>query len=179
VSQMHVRDATTADAAACAAVYAPYVTGTAATFETEPPSAAEMARRIEAAQAGHAWFVAERDDAVVGYAYATAYKTRPAYRWTCETSVYVGADARGAGVGRALYTALLDRLVRRGFRTAVAGLTLPNPASAGLHASFGFTPAGVLERLGWKAGRWHDVALLRRDLVPDAGADGAPPAEPV
>lgn len=182
MTDLVVRDATTADAAACGAVYAPYVRSSAASFETEPPSAEEMARRIGAALATHAWLVAERDGALVGYAYATAYKARPAYRWTCETSVYVGAGAQGAGVGRTLYVALLDRLAGRGFRTAVAGMTLPNPASAGLHAALGFTPCGVLPRVGWKAGRWHDVALLSRPLGHAPSADvahpDAAPAEP-
>ena len=172
---LHVREATTADAEACAAIYAPYVRSTAASFEIEPPSMAEVARRIAAARATHAWLVAERDGALVGYAYATAYKSRPAYRWTCETSVYVAAVAQRAGVGRTLYTALLDRLAGRGFRTAVAGLTLPNPASAGLHAALGFTPCGVLPQVGWKAGRWHDVALLQRPLGDEPYADGPPP----
>ncbi len=177
MTPVHVRDATAADATACATVYAPYVSGTAASFEAVPPSPDEMARRIAAAQVEHAWLVAERDGTVVGYAYATAWKTRPAYRWTCETSVYVDADARGGGVGRALYTELLDRLADRGFRALVAGMTLPNPASAALHAALGFRRSGVLERVGWKAGRWHDVALLQRDLGPgdEPDEDGPPP----
>lgn len=175
-----VRDATTADAAACAAVYAPYVLETAATFETDPPDSVEMGRRIEAALGQHAWLVAERTDRLVGYAYATAYKMRPAYRWTCEVSVYVALGEHRGGAGRALYDALLERLAERGFRTAVAGTTLPNPASAGLHAALGFSPAGVLTRVGWKNGRWDDVALLQRGLGadpygPDPYGTGTPP----
>ncbi|MGI3785367.1 MAG: GNAT family N-acetyltransferase [Janthinobacterium lividum] len=177
-SSLTVRDATTADAAGCAAVYAPYVLGTAASFETEPPGVDEVSHRIEAALRTHAWVVAERDGELVGYAYATAYKPRPAYRWTCEVSVYVAGDRQHGGVGRSLYDDLLERLSARGYRSAVASMTLPNPASAHLHASLGFTPGGVLERVGWKDGRWHDVALLRRDLGPGPhGSD--PPAEPV
>ena len=177
MTDLVVRDATTADAAACAALYAPYVRSTPASFETDPPAVDEMARRIAAAVDAHAWFVAERDGAILGYAYATAYKVRPAYRWTCETSVYVDGEAQGGGVGRALYEVLLDRLAERGFRTAVAGMTLPNPASAALHAALGFTSCGVLPRVGWKAGRWHDVALLQRPLG-DAPYDGSAPPEP-
>lgn len=172
-----VRDATTADASGCAAIYAPYVLGTAASFETEPPGAEELVRRIEAALSTHAWLVAERDDRLAGYAYATAYKPRPAYRWTCEVSVYVVAGEQRGGVGRSLYDALLERLATRGFRTAVASMTLPNPASAGLHAALGFRPAGVLARVGWKAGRWHDVALFQRELGPGPYGSEAP-AEP-
>jgi phosphinothricin acetyltransferase len=173
-----VRDATTADAEGCAAIYAPYVLTSAASFETDPPGPGELARRIATALATHAWLVAERDGVLVGYAYATAYKTRAAYRWTCETSVYVAADAQRGGVGRTLYAALLTRLQARGFRSAVAGMTLPNEASAALHEALGFSRCGVLPRVGWKAGRWHDVALLQRDLGPGpSGADQ--PAEPV
>jgi L-amino acid N-acyltransferase YncA len=175
VTGLHVRDAMTEDAGACAAIYAPYVRSTAASFEIEPPSVDEVARRIAAALATHAWLVAERDDELVGYAYATAYKSRPAYRWTCETSVYVAPHTQGGGVGRTLCTALLDRLAERGFRTAVASMTLPNPASAGLHAALGFTSCGVLPRVGWKAGRWHDVALLQRPLGDEPYGDGQPP----
>ena len=172
-----VRDATAADAEGCAAIYAPSVTGSVASFETEPPGPEEVARRIVDAQRTHAWLVAEEDARLVGYAYAGPFRSRPAYRWTAEVSVYVARDQAGRGVGRALYTALLHRLEERGYRSAVAGMTLPNPASEALHAAFGFRPAGVLHAVGWKHGRWHDVALLRRSL--GAGSDGdGPPPEP-
>ena len=172
---LHVRAATPDDARACAEVYAPYVRTTAASFETEPPSAAEMARRMAAAQESHAWLVAEDDGVLVGYAYATAYRTRSAYRWTCETSVYVAQARRARGVGRALYTELLERLGERGYRTVVAATTLPNPASVALHVALGFRRVGTLSAVGWKAGSWHDVALLERRLGDPAPG---PPAEP-
>lgn len=168
---MLIRDASTADAEACAAIYAPYVRDTAITFETEPPTANELARRIAAA---HAWVVAEDGGRVVGYAYASPYKARAAYRWSCEVSVYLEPGRRGTGTGRALYEALFERLVRLGFRIAVAGMALPNDASTGLHRALGFEPVGVYRRIGWKHGQWHDVAWMQRDLVP--GEDG-PPAE--
>lgn len=174
MTDLAVRDATIADATTCAAIYAPYVLGTAASFETDPPEPAELARRIEAALETHAWLVAEHGGVLVGYAYATAYKPRPAYRWTCEVSVYVDVDRQRAGVGRALYDALLERLAARGFRTAVATMTLPNPASAGLHESLGFSVSGVLTQVGWKSGRWHDVALLQRALGPGRSGDAEP-----
>ncbi len=169
-----VRDATTADAAACAVLYAPYVTDTAVTFETEPPTAAQMAERIAAAQRRHAWLVLEDDGAVVGYAYGGPYKERAAYRWSCEVSVYLERGRRRTGGGRALYEALFTRLAERGFRTAVAGMTLPNPASEGLHRALGFEPVGVYRRIGWKHGAWHDVAWVQRTL---ASTDD-PPVEP-
>ena len=191
---MAVRDATAADAAACAAIYAPYVTGTAVTFETEPPTPAEMADRIAAAQRSHAWLVLDdrrdgtaadegpadgsADDGragVIGFAFAGPHKARPAYRWAAEVSVYLDADRTGRGGGRALYTALLDRLTARGYRTITAGMTLPNPASAGLHRAMGFESVGVYRRIGYKLGAWHDIALLQRHLD---GPDVGQPVEP-
>ena len=114
-----IRDATEDDAEACAAIYAPYVTDTTITFEYEAPSAAELARRIAAAQRTHAWLVLE-DSAdgggsrVVGYAYAGPYKDRAAYRWSCEVSVYLEMGRRRGGSGRLLYEALFARLAERG-----------------------------------------------------------------
>ena len=127
-----VRDASPDDAHACADIYAPYVTDTAISFETEPPSAAEMAERIATAVRTHAWVVLECQGRVVGYAYGGPYKARAAYRWSCEVSVYVERGRRRSGAGRALYEALLARLAERGFRTAVAGMALPNDASVAL-----------------------------------------------
>jgi L-amino acid N-acyltransferase YncA len=169
-----VRDATEADAQACAAIYAPYVRDTAITFELEPPTADDMAGRIARAARTHAWLVLEDDGRVVGYAYGGPYKERAAYRWACEVSVYLEPDLRRRGAGRALYDALLQRLAARGFRMAVAGMTVPNDASEGLHRAMGFEPVGVWRRIGWKHGAWHDVAWVQRDLA--GGED--PPTEP-
>ncbi|KAL1994357.1 hypothetical protein VTN49DRAFT_3026 [Thermomyces lanuginosus] len=177
---MRVRQATVEDAAACAAIYAPYVTDTAITFETVPPTPEQMAERITAANRTHAWLVLE-DPAdgcrVVGYAYAGPFNARPAYRWTCETSVYLEPGRRRTGGGRALYEALFARLVERGYRIVTAGMTLPNEASEGLHRSLGFELVGIYRRIGWKHGKWHDVARMQRMLVEDAADD--PPAEPI
>ncbi|MDQ2630675.1 MAG: N-acetyltransferase family protein [Actinomycetota bacterium] len=169
-----IRDADPAsDAAACAAIYAPHVEGSAVSFEERAPDAAEMAARIERYGASHAWLVAEHDGEVVGYAYATAFNERPAYRWSASVSVYIGETARGQGVGRALYGALFDRLRERGFRMACAGITLPNEASVGLHESLGFEPAGVNREIGWKHGAWHDVGWFQLELAP--AGEGQPP----
>jgi L-amino acid N-acyltransferase YncA len=170
-----VRDATPGDGAGCAAVYAPYVTGTVVTFESEPPGPEEMAGRIASALASHAWVVATDNGRVCGYAYAHRYQSRPAYRWSCEVSVYVELGRRRTGAGRALYQALLRRLEERGYRMAVAGMTLPNEASAGLHRAMGFEPVGTWRRIGWKHGAWHDVAWMQRPIGAGAGTD--PPAE--
>jgi L-amino acid N-acyltransferase YncA len=172
-----IRDAQPArDAAACAAIYAPHVEGSPVSFEERVPDAGEMAARIEHAAATHCWLVAERDGDVLGYAYAMAFNERPAYRWSTAVSVYVGEDARGQGVGRALYGALLDRLRERGFRMACAGITLPNEASESLHKRFGFEQVGVNREIGWKAGAWRDVAWYQLELSP---AGEGPPPEPL
>jgi L-amino acid N-acyltransferase YncA len=168
-----VRSASVDDAAACAAIYAPYVTGSAISFEDEPPDAAEMAGRIATALDTHAWVVLEDDGRVCGYAYGGPYKARPAYRWSCEVSVYVEIGRRRTGAGRRLYTAVFERLSRRGYRTAVAGMTLPNEASAALHRAMGFQPVGTYSRIGYKLGAWHDVHWAQRQLA----AGGDPPAE--
>ncbi|NEK84764.1 N-acetyltransferase [Blastococcus saxobsidens] len=170
-----VRDATTDDAAACAAIYAPYVTGTAITFELEPPSEEQMAERIAAAQRAHAWLVLEDDGVVVGYAYAGPYKERAAYRWSCEVSVYLDGGRRRRGGGRALYEALFATLADRGYRTAVAGMTLPNGPSTGLHTALGFEPIGTYRRIGFKHGQWRDVLWAQRALGP-YDDDPTPPA---
>jgi phosphinothricin acetyltransferase len=164
---MKVREATCDDAAACAAIYAPYVTDTVISFETEPPDTEEMARRITGA---HAWFVLEDNDRIAGFAYAHRFAERAAYRWSCETSIYLEPGRRRTGAGRALYETLFGRLRERGYRRAFAGMTLPNDASAGLHRALGFEPAGVYRGVGWKHGAWRDVAWVQKDLSDDEGA---------
>jgi L-amino acid N-acyltransferase YncA len=165
-----VREASTQDGAACAELYAPYVIETAITFETEPPSAAQMGERIAAAARTHAWLVLEQDGRVAGWAYGGPFDSRAAYRWTCEVSVYIERSSRGRGGGRLLYEELLQRLAARGFRMAVARIALPNDASQALHRAVGFEPVGVYRNIGYKHGRWHDVALAQRSL--DAGDQG-------
>jgi phosphinothricin acetyltransferase len=174
VEQLRVRRATVEDAAGCRAVYAPYVEETVISLEEEPPSVAEMGRRIERSLATHDWLVLEDPSGVVGYAYGSAYRSRAAYRWACEVSVYVERGRRRTGAGRLLYESLFARLVDRGLLTALAGMTLPNPASEGLHRTLGFVPVGTWERIGWKSGAWHDVLWMQRHLGPPLG----PPPEP-
>jgi phosphinothricin acetyltransferase len=132
-----------------------------------------MGRRIEGA---HEWLVAERDGRVVGYAYGGEHRGRRAYQWTVEVSAYVDLTAQRTGVGRRLYTELFDRLRARRFRLLVAGITLPNEASVGLHEALGFDQVGVYENIGWKAGRWWDVAWWQLDL---GAPGGEPPPEPI
>ncbi|PWH05986.1 GNAT family N-acetyltransferase [Brachybacterium endophyticum] len=169
-----IRPASPQDAASCAAIYAHYVRDTAVSFETEPPSEQEMARRIETSTARYAWLVLEEEGAVVGFAFAGAFRPREAYRFTCEVSVYLETEHRGAGRGRALYDALLPRLRERGYRRAIAVVAQPNPASDRLHERLGFTRVGVLENVGRKHGAWHDVAWFQLDLIGGEDPDEEP-----
>lgn len=176
--QRCIRTATAADAAACATIYAPYVTDTTISFETEPPDADELAERIAAANLSHAWLVLQDASRVVGYAYAATFNARAAYRWSCQVSVYLEPGLRRAGAGRALYEALFARLAERGYRTVLAGMTLPNEASEGLHRALGFVPVGTYRRVGYKNGGWHDVAWVQRGIGGADQDDSEPPAEP-
>jgi phosphinothricin acetyltransferase len=169
-----IRDATEKDAAACAAIYAPYVTDTVISFELEPPTPAQMAMRIASAQEKHAWLLLEDGAQVVGYAYANAFNERAAYRWACAVSVYLEVGRRRTGAGRVLYEALFRRLAERGYRQLLAGITLPNEPSVGLHTALGFEPAAVYRQVGWKHEAWHDVAWMQRAV----GSDVVPPREP-
>lgn len=162
------------DAAAIAAIYAPYVIDSVITFELDPPDAAEFGRRIGHVTATHPWLVAERDGRVVGYAYGSTYRTRAAYRWVAETGIYVAQDARGGGIGGPLYAALLDELTRRGFVAAMGVMTAGNPASTALHERLGFRNVGTQPGIGFKHGAWHDVLFWQRDLAPRCDD----PAEP-
>lgn len=159
------------DAAACAAIYAPYVSDSVASFEARPPTVGELSDRIGAA---HAWFVAEHDGVTVGYAYASTHNVRAAYRWAADVAVYIDAGHHRSGVGRALYTRLFEQLHSIGFWTLCAGVTQPNEASNALHRVMGFLPIGTYRRIGWKAGAWRDVLWLQLDLRP---GEPGPPGE--
>ena len=152
-----VRAATRADAVAVAAIYNHYIEHTVVTFEEAPLGETEMAARIAAVSATHAWYVAETDGAVAGYAYAHAWQERASYRHTIETSVYIAADRVGRGLGRALYAELLEDMRRRGFHCAISGVALPNPASVALHEKLGFVQVAEFKGVGYKLGRWVDV----------------------
>lgn len=171
---MIVRPAIPGDAAAIAAIYAPYVTDSFVSFETEAPDEAEMQRRIESGGALYPWLVGEIDGSICGYASASPFRARAAYRFAVETSVYLARDACGRGLGRRLYERLLDLLVRQGFTQAIGAISLPNEASVRLHEVLGFQSAGVYRHVGWKCGGWRDVGLWQRPLAPAA----VPPADP-
>lgn len=165
------------DAQAIADLYAPYVSDTAITFETEAPDAETMATRIsDCLKADMPWLVALEGERLLGYAYAHAFHPRAAYRFTVEPSVYIARAAHGAGLGSRLYGALLDIVTELGYRQAVALVTLPNPASEALHKRFGFYASGGFDRSGYKFDQWIDVGLFQKALGP--GGDVPPTGEP-
>ncbi len=170
-----IRLVTEDDADGVLAIYVPIVRDTAISFETEPPPKTEMARRITSTLPERPWLVCESEGAVKGYAYAGAFRTRAAYRWSVEVSVYVGADHRQSGVGRALYESLFAVLTLQGFYRAYAAITLPNPASVSLHERLRFEPVGVYRSVGYKLGAWHDVGWWQRALK----SGGSEPTEPL
>jgi len=159
-----IRRATPDDAVAIAAIYNHHVVNTVVTFEEIPVDEAAMRSRIADIEASHAWFVATVDGRIGGYAYASAWRARSAYRRSVETTVYVDGDRMRRGLGRALYDALLPELAQRGFHCAMGGIALPNAASVALHERTGFAKVAHFREVGWKLGRWIDVGYWQRLL---------------
>ena len=159
-----IRLARSEDAAPVAAIYAPFVTGTSTSFEYAAPDPSETASRIASALSHAPYLVYEVGGEVLGFAYASKHRERAAYQWSVDVSVYIHERARRQGVGRALYTSLFALLRLQGFYTAHAGITLPNPASVGLHEALGFRPVGVYRSVGFKRGAWHDVGWWQLEL---------------
>ena len=170
MSQCLVRPSTDSDLDAIARIYAHHVLHGSATFELDPPTRDEMAtRRAAILSQGLPYLVAEHEDAVVGYAYASAYRPRPAYRFTVEDSIYIDAHHAGRGCGRALLGALIEHCERGDWRQMIAVIgDSGNQASIGLHERFGFRLAGTLHAVGFKFGRWVDTVLMQRALNSDA-----------
>jgi phosphinothricin acetyltransferase len=169
-----VRAATTADAAAVGAIYGHHVLHGLGTFEETPPTDAEMAARIEAVLAkGCPYLVAEAGGAVVGFAYASPFRPRAAYRFTAEDSVYIRPDFMGRGVGKALLSEVIAACETLGLRQLVAVIgDSGNAGSIGLHRSLGFADAGIGRSFGFKHGRWVDIVFMQRAL---GEGDRAPP----
>ncbi|MGZ8998870.1 MAG: N-acetyltransferase family protein [Allosphingosinicella sp.] len=164
---MKVRLTGAGDAAAVTALYAPYVSDSIVSFETAPPDEAEMRRRIESGGELYPWLTGwSGDGELIGFAYAAAFRSRPAYRFTVETSVYLAASAQGQGLGKQLYDQLLLLLEAQGFTQAIAAISLPNPASIALHERCGFSAAGTYRDVGFKLGGWRSVGLWQKELAP-------------
>ncbi|HXS50911.1 MAG TPA: arsinothricin resistance N-acetyltransferase ArsN1 family B [Usitatibacter sp.] len=162
------------DAREIQAIYAPYVRDTVVSFEMEPPSVDEMARRIESILPWFPWLVWVEEGRVAGYAYASRHKERLAYQWSADVSAYVQRDFHRRGIGGALYRELLGLVRRQGFFNAYGGITLPNAASVALHESAGFEPLCVYRGVGFKMGRWRDVGWWHLRLA-ELPANPAPP----
>jgi phosphinothricin acetyltransferase len=160
-----VRRANKADASAILSIYAPYVRDTAISFEEQVPSVESFAERV-APSPLHPWLVAERDGAVLGYAYAAPFNYRPAYRWSVETTVYISRDHHRQGIGAILYRRLIEELEALGYVTAVALITASNAGSIAMHEQFGFREVGRWPGIGFRQGAWQDVVMLQRDLAP-------------
>lgn len=166
--QLQIRPSTPADVPAIAAVYAWNVLNGTGTFEIDPPDEAEIGRRRDDVLGkGLPWLVAQRGGQVVGYAYASQFRPRPAYRFCVEDSVYLAGDAQGAGLGRLLLAELIVRCEAAGARQMLAVIgDSDNAGSVGLHRALGFEPVGVFRSVGWKFERWIDVVLMQRALGP-------------
>lgn len=172
-----IRDATEDDLGRVAALYGREVLNGTATFELEPPTRDEMARRFAAVRRLNLpWLIAELDGAFAGYAYASPFRPRPAYRYGVEGSIYVEESARGHGVGRALLEALIGRVRVMGLRHVIGAISDSDTsaASIALHRALGFRDAGVYRQVGWKFDRWLDVTLMQLDLAPGGGPPAAP-----
>jgi L-amino acid N-acyltransferase YncA len=172
---VRIRAATPDDAAALAEIYAPFVSASHISFETEPPDSAGIRTRMADGGDLYPWLAAEGETGeLAGYAYATRFRAREAYRFAVETTVYLRPGAEGQGLGRRLYAPLLAILEAQGFSRAIAAIALPNQASVRLHERLGYAHAGTYSQVGYKLDRWWDVGLWQRPL-----ADAAdPPTEP-
>jgi L-amino acid N-acyltransferase YncA len=163
----NIRLAQPADSAGILAIYAPYCESPCVSFEVVAPSIDEMRERIAQITTGYPWLVCEIDGQIAGYVYASRHRERAAYRWAVDVAVYVAAPQQRHGLGRILYDTLFSILREQGFFKSIAGITLPNAASVGLHESMGFREAGVFRGVGYKSGRWLDVGWWQLDLQPE------------
>ncbi len=152
-----IRRAQLSDAPALAELYNYYITHSVVTFEEDPISAEQMRERMEAILGKWPWLVFEQGNELLGYAYATAWKPRTAYRFTVEVTVYVRHGHAGKGIGKSLYAELIGQLKAAGVHAVIGGITLPNPASQALHESLGFVKVAHFKESGFKFGEWRDV----------------------
>lgn len=155
-----IRSVTKEDAVKIAEIYNHYIANTFITFETDPVAADEMSTRIsDIIGSSLPWLVLENDNKIIGYAYATSWRARPAYKPSIETTIYLSKDSAGKGFGRVLYARLISDLASSGFHTAIGGIALPNDASVRLHESLGFKKVAHFQEVGYKFNRWIDVGF--------------------
>lgn len=162
---MIIRDAVLKDSPEIAKIYNFYVANTCITFEETEVTSEEMSNRLrKVSEASLPWIVAVKDEAVIGYAYATKWKERTAYRFSVESTIYLSTEAQGIGLGTELYEALLDKLKLLGINSVIGGITLPNPASVGLHEKLGMEKVAHFPKVGFKFGEWLDVGYWQLSL---------------
>jgi len=171
----HIRSVNVDDAAAIQAIYAPFVTDTIISFETDAPTVEEIAARIQKIQHKFPWLVYVSDcSTIAGYVYASPHRERAAYQWSADVSVYVDPAYQRRNIGRGLYTALFELLRAQGYVNAYAGISLPNPGSVGIHSALGFELVGIYQQVGYKFGGWHDVGWWGLRLTPPMAKPVAP-----
>jgi len=172
-----IRPSTDADVPAITSIYAHHVLNGTGTFETEPPSEADMAtRRADVISKGLPYLVAEDGGEVVGYAYGNWFKPRAAYRYSVEDSIYMAPESAGKGLGKLLLTELLAQCERAGVRKVMAVIgDSANAGSIGVHKALGFEQVGVVQSCGWKFGRWLDIVLMQKSI---GQGDSTPPQDP-
>ena len=174
IERVGIRFAEELDAAAIQAIYAPYCESSVVSIETKAPSVEEIGQRIRKISEQFPWIVGEFDHRVLGYAYGSRHSERAAYQWSVDATIYVSPLAQRTGLGRGLYTSLFQILALQGYYKAYAGITLPNPASVGLHEAMSFKPVGIYRGVGYKLGGWHDVGWWQLSLQPES-EEPAPP----
>ena len=172
-----IRPSADADLPAITAIYAHHVLHGTGSFETEPPSVADMTtRRADVLSKGLPYLVVEQDGKIAGFAYGNWFKPRPAYRYSVEDSIYMAPDLQGKGLGRALLVELLARFEAVGIRKVMAIVgDSANTGSVGIHLALGFTQVGIVDSCGWKFGAWRDIVIMQKTL---GLGDTQPPDEP-
>lgn len=163
---MTIRFARLEDAAGILDIYAPYIRETAITYEYEVPSLQDFTARVEKIAARYPYLVCEEDGEILGYAYASEYRTRAAFQWDTELSIYLRQDLQGRGIGRMLYDRLLPMLTVQGFQKAYASISVPNPSSVAFHRAYGFREVACFEHVGYKLGSWRDLLWMEKRLAP-------------
>jgi len=159
-----IRQATAADSAAILEIYAPYITGSAFTFETEVPPLAEFTERIEKIAQQYPFLVYETNGKIAGYCYASQHRPRAAYLYDVNVSIYISPEHHGKGIANKLYDCLFPLLARLGYKNVYADYTEPNEKSRKLHEKYGFTLIGTHHKTGYKLGKWHDVTWLEKAI---------------
>ena len=152
------------DAKACLRIYRPYVEKTAISFEEDVPSVKIMRQRIQHSSRQYPWLIYEQDSKVAGYAYASGFRPRPAYRWSAEVTIYITEKIKGTGIAQCLYQKLFEILIKQGFHNAIAVITEPNPESEKFHQKMGFRRIGVFQSVGYKLNRWHNIGWWQKQL---------------